>query len=89
VVRSGGEVGSSPSDRFAGYEAGVTLKRLPWDVKDCPKIEIDSDALHLRGAATATLAQFTTWWIGSTSNCEATSGLTVSQSFHSLDAALN
>jgi hypothetical protein len=56
VVRSGGEVGSSPSDRFAEYEAGTTLKRLLRDVKNCPKIGIDSGILHLRGVERVELA---------------------------------
>ena len=61
VVRSGGEVGSSPFDRFAGYEAGATLKGVPRDVKYCAEIGDDGCALHLRGAKMAALARFTTW----------------------------
>jgi hypothetical protein len=50
VVRSGGEVGSSPSGRFAGYEAGVNLKGLRGYVKRGAEIGADDRALRAYGA---------------------------------------
>jgi hypothetical protein len=61
VVRSGGEVGSSPSDRFAEYEAEVTLKGLRGYVKRGAETGADGCGLHLRGAKMAALARFITW----------------------------
>jgi hypothetical protein len=49
VVRSGGEVDSSPFDRFAGYEAGVTLKGLRWYVKRGAEIGADGRVLRAYG----------------------------------------